>query len=326
MAAVITLTTDFGTRDPYVAEMKAVILRLHPGVRFVDVTHEVAAHDVVEGGLAVEAIAAVCPPGTIHVAVVDPGVGTSRRGLVVEAGGQLFVGPDNGIFTAALSLADGQAFELRAAAYRRATVSATFHGRDVFGPAAAHLARARPSGFGPPVAHPVRLAWAESREVGGGVEGQVIHVDRFGNLITSIDAADVERLARTGGVARVHIARREMPLVRTYGDLAANKAGALVGSRGRLEVVVREGSAAARLRAGRGATVRLSQSTKASKASSGGARRCGGACRSGTGGADDFSAEACRRRRLSCRALATFSDSSAFSVMPRDIGDVPAFA
>lgn len=268
MAAVITLTTDFGTRDPYVAEMKAVILRLHPGVRFVDVTHEVAAHDVVEGGLAVEAIAAVCPPGTIHVAVVDPGVGTSRRGLVVAAGGQLFVGPDNGIFSAALSLADWQAFELLAAAYRRATVSATFHGRDVFGPAAAHLARGvAPSGFGPPVARPVRLVWGESREVGGGVEGQVIHVDRFGNLITSIDAGAVERLGRTGGVARVRIARREMPLVRTYGDLAANKAGALVGSRGRLEVVVREGSAAALLRAGRGARVRLSQSTKASKAS-----------------------------------------------------------
>jgi S-adenosylmethionine hydrolase len=268
VAAVITLTTDFGTRDPYVAEMKAVILNLSPDVQFVDVTHDVATHDVVEGGLAVEAIAAVCPPGTIHVAVVDPGVGTSRRGLVVAAGGQLFVGPDNGIFTAALSLADWQAFDLRAAAYRRAAVSATFHGRDVFGPAAAHLSLGVvPSGFGPPVGDPVRLAWAESREVGGGVEGRVIHVDRFGNLITSIDADAVERVGRTGGVASVRIARREMSLVRTYGDLAAGEAGALVGSHGRLEVFVREGSAAERLRAGRGATVRLSRSTRASKES-----------------------------------------------------------
>ena len=268
MAAVITLTTDFGTRDPYVAEMKAVILSLNPGVRLVDVTHEVAAHDVVEGGLAVEAIATVCPPGTIHVAVVDPGVGTNRRGLVVAAGGQVFVGPDNGIFTAALSVSDWQAFELCAAAYRRATVSATFHGRDVFGPAAAHLALGiDPGAFGPPVTDPLRLAWAESREVGGGVEGQVIHVDRFGNLITSIDADAVERLVRRGDVVSVRVAHREMPLVRTYGDLAADKAGALVGSHGRLEVVVREGSAAARLGAGRGAPVRLSQSTRASKAS-----------------------------------------------------------
>lgn len=270
MAAVITLTTDFGTRDPYVAEMKAVILRLTPRVRFVDVTHEVAAHDVVEAALAVEAMVAVCPPGTIHVAVVDPGVGTSRRGLVVAAGGQLFVGPDNGIFTAALSHAGWHAFELRAVDYRLAAVSATFHGRDVFGPAAAHLALGvAPGDFGPAVVDPVRLDWPASREVGGGVEGLVIHVDRFGNLITSIGADTVERLARPGGVASVRIARRRMPLVRTYGDLAAAGAGALVGSHRRLEVVVREGSAAARLGAGRGATVRLSRSTKVSKASEG---------------------------------------------------------
>jgi S-adenosyl-L-methionine hydrolase (adenosine-forming) len=268
VVAVITLTTDFGTRDPYVAEMKAVILGLSPDVRFVDVTHEVAAHDVVEGGLAVEAIAAVCPPGTIHVAVVDPGVGTSRRGLVITSGQQFFVGPDNGIFTAPLSRVGWEAFDLRAVEFRRAAVSATFHGRDVFGPAAAHLSLgAAPGGFGPPVADPVRLAWAESQEVGGGVEGRVIHVDRFGNLVTSIDAAAVDRVARAGGVESVRIARRQVALVRTYGDLAVDEAGALVGSHGRLEVFVREGSAAARLGAGRGATVRLSRSTRPSKGS-----------------------------------------------------------
>jgi hypothetical protein len=250
-----------------VAEVKAVILRLSPSVRLVDVTHDVAAHDVVEGGLAVEAMTAVCPPGTIHVAVVDPGVGTSRRGLVIAAGGQLFVGPDNGIFTAALSLPDWQAFELRVPAYRLAMVSATFHGRDVFGPAAAHLALGvAPASFGPAVADPVRLSRVTTREVGGGVEGQVIRVDRFGNLITSIDANTVERLSEDGGAVTVSIAGRRMPLVRTYGDLAAGRAGALVGSHGRLEVAVREGSAAARLRAGRGATVRLSRSTRASRA------------------------------------------------------------
>ena len=158
MTAVITLTTDFGTRDSYVAEMKAAILRLNADVHLVDVTHEVAAHDVVEGGLAVEAMAAVCPPGAVHVAVVDPGVGTSRRGLAVVAGGQTFVGPDNGIFTPALSRPGWKAFELRAPRYRRPTVSATFHGRDVFGPAAAHLSRGvAPARLGPPVRDPVRL-------------------------------------------------------------------------------------------------------------------------------------------------------------------------
>jgi S-adenosylmethionine hydrolase len=266
VAAVITLTTDFGTRDPYVAEMKAVILRLNPAVRLVDVTHDVAAHDVVEGGLAVEAMAAVCPAGTIHVAVVDPGVGTGRRGLVVASGGQLFVGPDNGILTAPLSLPEWQAFELRAPAYRLSAVSPTFHGRDVFGPAAAHLALGvGPEGFGPPVEDPVRLGWATIREVAGGVEGRVLRVDRFGNLITSIDADTVERLSRDGGAVTVRIAGRRMPLVRTYGDLAAGTAGALVGSHGRLEVAVREGSAAAHLRTGRGASVRVSRSTRASR-------------------------------------------------------------
>lgn len=263
MPAVITLTTDFGTRDPYVAEMKAVILRLNPSVHLVDVTHEIAAHDVVEGGLAVEAIAAVCAPGTIHVAVVDPGVGTSRRGLAITAGGQVFLGPDNGIFTPVLSPPGWEAFELRAAEYRRDTVSATFHGRDVFAPAAAHVTLGvGPSRFGPSVPDPVRLGWASARETGEALEGEVIHVDRFGNLITSIDAPAIARLtSRVGGAVTVHVAGRRIPLVSTYGDLAPRGIGALVGSGGRLEVAVREGSAAARLRGRRGTTVRLSRSS-----------------------------------------------------------------
>jgi hypothetical protein len=262
VAAVITLTTDFGARDPYVAEMKAVILGLDPSVRFIDVSHEIAAHDVIEGALAVQAIAAVCPEGTIHVAVVDPGVGTRRRGLVVTAFGQFFVGPDNGIFTPALSGSDWQAFELRAAEYRRSAVSATFHGRDVFAPAAAHLALGVAAArFGPRVSDPMRVALPATRGVAGGVEGRVIHIDRFGNLVTSIDAETVERLARGAPALTVQIAGRRMPVVRTYGDLAARGAGALVGAHGRLEVAVREGSAAARFRVRRGGAVRLNRST-----------------------------------------------------------------
>jgi S-adenosylmethionine hydrolase len=262
VAAVITLTTDFGARDPYVAEMKAVILGLNPAVRFIDVSHEIAAHDVMEGALAVHAMVAVCREGTIHVAVVDPGVGTRRRGLVVEASRQFFVGPDNGIFTPILARSGWRAFELRATEFRRRSVSATFHGRDVFAPAAAHLSLGiGAAGFGPPVTDPVRLASIATREVGGGVEGRVIHVDRFGNLVTSIDSTTVERLSRGAGVLTVQVAGCRMPVVRTYGELPAGGASALTGSHGRLEVAVREGSAAARLRARRGATVRLSRST-----------------------------------------------------------------
>ena len=258
MTAVITLTTDFGTRDPYVAEMKAVILGMNPSVQLVDVTHHVTAHDILEGALAVEAVAAVCPPGTIHVAVVDPGVGTSRRGLAVAAGRQVFVGPDNGIFTPVLG-GGWEAFELRAPEYRRATVSATFHGRDVFAPAAAHLTLGiAASRFGPRVTDPVRLAWTTARTTGSGIEGEVIHVDRFGNLVTSIAGDALEDLAVERDVI-IRIGGRTIPLVRTYGELAAGGAGALVGSHGRLEVAVREGSAAARLRVGRGADVRVSR-------------------------------------------------------------------
>jgi S-adenosylmethionine hydrolase len=262
VAAVITLTTDFGARDSYVAEMKAVILGLNPAVHFIDVSHEVAAHDVIEGALAVQAMVAVCPEGTVHVAVVDPGVGTRRRGLVIAAAGQLFVGPDNGLFTPILSDTDWEAFELRSAEFRRSEVSATFHGRDVFAPAAAHLARGiAPARFGPSVTDPVRLALAAPREVRDGVQGRVIHVDRFGNLVTSIDSETVDRLSRGSGVLTVQIAGRRMPVVRTYGDLSIGGAGALAGSHGRLEVAVREGSAAARLRARPGTAVRLSRST-----------------------------------------------------------------
>ena len=189
MAAVITLTTDFGARDPYMAEMKAVILGLNPA----------------------------------------------------------------GIFTPILARLGWRAFELRATELRRRWVSATFHGRDVFAPAAAHLSLGiGAAGFGPPVTDPVHLAPIATREVGGGVDGRVIHVDRLHDCGTLVGGA---------GVLTVQVASCRMPVVRTYGELPADGAGALAGSHGRLEVAVREGSAAAQPRARGGATVRLSRST-----------------------------------------------------------------
>jgi hypothetical protein len=156
-APIVTLTTDFGTRDAYVAAMKGVILRIAREARLVDVSHDVAAHDITEGALALEAAVPFFPAESVHVAVVDPGVGTARRGLAVITEGARFVGPDNGLFTPFL---EGQwrAFELIAPEYRLATVSRTFHGRDVFAPAAAHLALGvAPERFGPRVEDPVRL-------------------------------------------------------------------------------------------------------------------------------------------------------------------------
>lgn len=263
MSAIITLTTDFGTRDAYVAEMKGVMLDIAASagqpVSLIDLTHEVAAHDVTEGALALDAAAPFFPRGSIHLAVVDPGVGTDRRGLVVRTDRALLVGPDNGLFTPFLEGARRwEAWELQAEAYRLSTVSRTFHGRDIFAPAAAHLAAGiAPERFGSPVRDPVRLSWPTVRAVAGAVAGAVLHVDRFGNLVTSIRA---ETLAEVGRSARIRLGGRPLPLVGTYGDLEEGQAGALVGSSGRLEIAVREGSAAARFKARRGTPVVVSRS------------------------------------------------------------------
>jgi S-adenosylmethionine hydrolase len=257
VTAIIAFTTDFGGSDTYVAEMKAAVLAILRDVHLVDVTHEVAPQDVLGGALALEAAAPAFPAGTVHVAVVDPGVGTARRGMALEARGQVFVGPDNGLFTPFLGGGDWRAFEVSDPTYRRPAVSATFHGRDVFAPAAAHLARGVPaSRLGPPLSDPVRLPWPGARETARGLVGSVLHVDRFGNLVTSIAADRVDAL---GEGAVVRVAGRTLPLVRTYGELRPGSLGALVGSSGRLEVAVREGSAAARLRIRRGAPVRLNR-------------------------------------------------------------------
>jgi S-adenosylmethionine hydrolase len=259
---VITFTTDFGLRDAYVAEMKGVILDIlgasgHP-VRLVDITHDVQAHDVTEGALALEAAALLFPRGTVHLAVVDPGVGTRRRALVLRAAGHFFVGPDNGLFTPFLA-GDWAAFELRAPEYRRRVVSRTFHGRDVFAPAAAHLTTGVvPERFGPAVVDPVRLAWPEAQVSEGSVTGTVIHVDRFGNLVTSIHSESLESL---GAEAEVVMAGRGLAVVGTYGELRPGTAGALIGSGNRLEIAVREGSAARLLRARRGTRVVVSRAS-----------------------------------------------------------------
>jgi hypothetical protein len=263
LSAIITLTTDFGTRDAYVAEMKGVMLGIAATsgqpITLVDITHEVAAHDVTEGALALDAAVPFFPAGSIHLAVVDPGVGTERRGLVVRTERGLFVGPDNGLFTPFLEAAGRwEAWNLRADEYRLAAVSRTFHGRDIFAPAAAHLATGvPPERFGPPVQDPVRLAWTTVRAVSGTVAGAVLHIDRFGNLVTSIRAETLEGVGRG---LRIRLGGRPLPLVGTYGELQAGQAGALVGSSGRLEIAVREGSAAARFKARRGTPVVVSRS------------------------------------------------------------------
>jgi S-adenosylmethionine hydrolase len=260
--AAITLLTDFGTDDIYVGVMKGVLRRLAPNSPVIDLTHAVAPQDVVQGAFLLQQAWRHFPPGTVHLVVVDPGVGTSRRRLALRAEGQYFVGPDNGVLSAALPDAArgersvGQAYEasgldvpLGVEAFAgeggaSPDVSATFEGRDVFAPAAAFLAN---GGDIATVGRRIKSMLALPAFRAPELRGLVLHVDRYGNLITDIRGDDVP----SGAV--FEMAGRRIPLVRTYGD--ADGPCAIVGSGGFVEVAVPGGSAAATLGLGRGALV-----------------------------------------------------------------------
>ena len=256
MPPIVTLTTDFGLSDPWVGIMKGVILGICPEARLVDLSHEVARHDVVGGQLVIEGAVPFFPPRSVHLVVIDPGVGSRRRALLVHAGGQFFVGPDNGLFTFLFGVPGWSAFAIEKASFRLPEVSRTFHGRDVFAPAAAHLARGEsPSRFGSPVVDPVRLPLPVARREGDALIGEVIDVDRFGNLLTSISEADLDGLPGEGSVVVEIAGQRPVPLLTAYAEGSVGRPGAIIGSTRRLEVFVREGTACDVLGAGRRAVV-----------------------------------------------------------------------
>lgn len=244
MRPLITLLTDFGTADGYVAEMKGVLLTLAPEARVVDLSHEIPPQDIEMARLTVARYWRRFPEGTVHLAVVDPGVGTSRRCVAVESDRRFLVGPDNGILSPALLLAGARAVVLPVPP----SASRTFHGRDVFAPAAAALAQATPlDSLGPALDAPVIRRTREAvRREDGAVVGEVIAVDRFGNAITNLLGA------RSGVVAA---GGRPVPIRGTYADVALGAPVAISGSSGLLEIAVREGNAAATLGLVRGATV-----------------------------------------------------------------------
>jgi S-adenosylmethionine hydrolase len=248
---IVTLLSDFGTGSGYPAQMKGVILSALPEARLVDLSHEVAPFDVLGGALLLEACAPRFPPHAVHCAVVDPGVGTVRRPLcVADPAGRRFVGPDNGLFTPFLGQG-ARAFALSTPGLVPTPESATFHGRDLFAPVAAWLAGGGDAErLGPPVDDPVRLSWPEPSREGQRLRGEVLLADPFGNLLTSIRAAHLP-----SGPLSVEVAGRAARVVRTYGDAHPGELVALLGSSGRLEVSVREGSAARTLGVGRGAAV-----------------------------------------------------------------------
>ena len=243
---VITLLTDFGTSDGYVAEMKGVLLSSAPSAQVIDLSHDIPPHDVEAARLAVARYWRRFPPGTTHLVVVDPGVGSDRFGLAVLSEGRFLVGPDNGVLSPALLLPGARAVSLPVPA----DAAPTFHGRDVFAPAAATLARGAPlDTLGQPLDDPIVRRTPEAvREDDGWLRGEVIVIDRFGNAVTNL-------LGVHGG--DVLIGTRDIPLRRTYADVATGEAVALVGSSGLIEIAVRDGSAAHTLGLTRGSTVRV---------------------------------------------------------------------
>lgn len=255
---IIALLTDFGLRDHYVAAMKAVALGICPEVDFVDITHDIAPQDVAGAALELTACFAYFPAGTIFLVVVDPGVGSARRALAAAAGMYRFVAPDNGVLFPVLQHApDRRVVELKEPKYALPTMSRTFEGRDRFAPAAAWLAGGvEVAALGPPVHHIVELPISAPRRSGERLSGEVVRVDRFGNLITNIDRPTLEAFL-DGRPGIVEVAGHAAPIIATYADAPRGGLCALVSSSDRVEVAVNGGSAAAVLAALRGAAVHV---------------------------------------------------------------------
>lgn len=254
---VISLLTDFGTTDVYAGVMHGVIAGIAPAARVVDLTHEVAPQDVAGAAFLLDAAAPYFPAGTIHVCVVDPGVGSSRRILCVTTDRATFLAPDNGLLTRVLARSPGATIRsVEDRALFLPEVSRTFHGRDVFAPVAARLAEGLdPAEVGPEVHDPVRLPLPDDRPLAAGrVSGEVVHVDRFGNLVTNLRTGGLGRAVRLARISARDVAG---PVRDTYAERPEGDLLLITGSTGLLEVSVRGGDARERLGVGRGAPVEV---------------------------------------------------------------------
>ncbi len=254
--SIISLTTDFGRSDGYVGVMKGVILGIAPDARLVDLSHEVAPQNVRQAVYVLAGAVPYFPQGAIHLVVVDPGVGGARRPIAVRTDSAVFVGPDNGVLTPALADPSAQAWVLDRPEFRLPEVSATFHGRDIFAPAAGHLARgALLETMARRVSDPVRLEMpVPQRTPDGGIRGEVVYVDHFGNLIT-----DIPESWLTDGPVQCTLAGRPIPgPYRTYSAAPPGAPLALISSGGALEIAVRDGNAHQVLEANIGAPVWVS--------------------------------------------------------------------
>ena len=256
---IITLTTDFGTSDHLVGSMKGVILNINPAARIVDVNHGVAPFDILDGALSIANTYRYFPPRTIHVIVVDPGVGTQRRPLLVSGEKQYFIAPDNGVLSMVFARESCTVRHITSEHYFLNPISPTFHGRDIFAPTAAWLSKAfQTEAFGEEITDFVRFTMPKAKPSGQSIKGSDLHVDEFGNLMTNLTTEDVPATMAASGEIKLAVNGKEVTkIVQTFGLGAPGEPVALFGSAGFLEIAVNRGNAARTLGANRGAEVTL---------------------------------------------------------------------
>jgi S-adenosylmethionine hydrolase len=245
--SIITLTTDFGLKDPYVAEMKAVILCISPDATIIDISHEIEKFNIRMGAYVLASASTYFPKGTIHVAVVDPNVGTKRRPILIPTRHGYFIGPDNGLLAlAATKHGIDHIYKISKKKFMLPKVSNTFHGRDIFAPAAAHLARGIAAAeFGPEIRKIVTPKFAEIVKRKGMMVGEVLHIDDFGNIITNFGETELELLSNRAHVnLKLKNKQLRLKLCMVYGDVNPCKPLAIMGSHNLLEISINQGNAA----------------------------------------------------------------------------------
>lgn len=254
---IITITSDFGYQDHYVSAMKAVMLGINRDINLVDVSHSIPAGDIMAGAWIISNSAFLYPPGTVHLAVVDPGVGSSRKGIVVQVDDQIFVGPDNGLFSFTFEGRSVVGYYIENPDYTRQHISNTFHGRDIFSPVAAHAASGiKPHQFGPEAGKletykmPMPICDEE------GIEGWVIHIDAYGNLITNISEQQVNDLSDKS--FKIYVGSVILDeIVNTFSDVADGEPAAMIGSSGMLEIAMNKQNAQSMLSVQKGDAVSI---------------------------------------------------------------------
>lgn len=253
---IITLLTDFGTKDGYVGAVKGVIKRINPQAEIVDVTHDIDSYDVLGAAFALNNFYKYFPKGTIHLAVVDPGVGSLRQPILIRTKDFFFVGPDNGIFSFIYQREDITDIRIISnKKYFLAEPSSTFHARDIFAPVAAYLSLGiETDEFGSPAKECVKFTLPQPQSKGKSLKGEIIHIDRFGNLITNIPADLLENKKKT----EIIVGKRKIKgISRSYFEIKEQELGALIGSSDFLELAVNQGSAQALLKAKVGDRIRI---------------------------------------------------------------------